>query len=279
MSDEKPRRRSLFGSLNRFISNINPVFPDDPQSAIDQDADLSPSERDHVFAYQLTQPDPRRLGTDAFQHGGIAASAGMSARIHAALCAASILSTHDADTRVYTARISRKLPSQVPWISVHAQRKLVGLLFFWEEELVRWGMVDEAAAAETAGYESMREAVRAGAASVGNSPDSAQGLWEQHRLALARLEASRRQLPSKRDEAGNRVGMSPGLGAMPPAYGDNISTVGVLTSPSRETTPMWGRGMPGGPGSIRGQDADEGGLGEPAMPIPTPSEKGGPSRQ
>ena len=28
-------------------------------------------------------------------------------------------------------------------ISVHAQRKLVGLLFFWEEECTRWKLLDQ----------------------------------------------------------------------------------------------------------------------------------------
>lgn len=277
-SEEKPRRRSVFGTLNRFLSSnhnsvVNLEAPvDDPEA----DADLSPSERDRVFTYQLSLPDPRRLGAEVFTHASIAPSDTISSRIHSALCAASILSPHASDPRIYTSRITRHLPNQVPWISVHGQRKLVGLLFFWEEELVRWTLIDSATQAERAGYESMKQAVQTGASSAGNSPASVQGLWEQHRLALARLEASRRQAPSRRDEAGNRVGgQTPAMGAMPPAYGDNLSTVGVLASPSRESTPMWGRGMvppgsgAGGEASSRG--VGDGGLGEPAMPMPEKS--------
>jgi len=42
---------------------------------------------------------------------------------------------------VDTSKLGRDLPGQVAFVSVHAQRKLVGMLFVWEEECVRWRLL------------------------------------------------------------------------------------------------------------------------------------------
>lgn len=46
------------------------------------------------------------------------------------------------DMTVNTAGIGKGFAHQMAVISVHAQRKLVGMLFFWEEECVRWKLLD-----------------------------------------------------------------------------------------------------------------------------------------
>ncbi len=48
-----------------------------------------------------------------------------------------------ADGSLHTELISKHFSNQVPEISIHTQRQLVCLLFFWEEEVTRWRLLDE----------------------------------------------------------------------------------------------------------------------------------------
>jgi hypothetical protein len=76
--------------------------------------------------------------------------------------------------------------SQVAIISVPSQRKLVNLLFFWEEELMRWRLLGEE-------EEEIRTAMGSGKG-VDDSADL--------EMALKGVEARRKMLPSMRKEDG-----------------------------------------------------------------------------
>jgi len=94
------------------------------------------------------------LNEKAFFAAGIVGSESLSKKVHKApLKNGLILPAQDsassssstvskADMTVNTAGIGKGFASQVAIISVHAQRKLVGMLFFWEEECVRWNLLD-----------------------------------------------------------------------------------------------------------------------------------------
>lgn len=100
---------------------------------------------------------------------------------------------------VNTAGIGKGFASQVAVISVHAQRKLVGLLFFWEEECMRWKMLDE----------EEREILRA--------LDMEGGVKNRDLdVALEAVEMKKRMLPSRRPEAVANV--SQGQGHALPVY-------------------------------------------------------------
>lgn len=82
-----------------------------------------------------------------------------------------------------TARIDRHLVSKIAIITVFKQRQLVNMLFFWEEELTRWRLLDE----------EQHEAKTA----LERDPENTQASE-----ALRVVAAKRRVLPSDRDEQG-----------------------------------------------------------------------------
>lgn len=117
---------------------------DDPN-----DVDLKPEQADNLMKYQLQFPHPRYLNESAFFVAGIAGTESVSKKVHKALVknkiilpVAEVESAGGEQMTVNTAGVTKHFASQVAVISVHAQRKLVGLLFFWEEELMRWKMLD-----------------------------------------------------------------------------------------------------------------------------------------
>jgi hypothetical protein len=136
-------------SFNRMIINAFPNFANDSVN----DVDLTPAQADKLSAYQLGTPHPRYLSEKAFFMGGIVGSEYGSKKIHKALLKNKIIfpvpkdsSSSQAATEtmtVNTAGINKGFVSQMAMISVHAQRKLVGLLFFWEEECTRWKLLDQ----------------------------------------------------------------------------------------------------------------------------------------
>jgi hypothetical protein len=137
-------------SFTRLITNAFPNFANDSVN----DVDLTPAQADQLFIYQLGTLHPRYLSENAFFIGGITDSESLSQKIHKALIKNKVLlpipedssSSGQAATEtmtVNTAGITKGFASQLAIISVHAQRKLVGLLFFWEEECTRWKLLDQ----------------------------------------------------------------------------------------------------------------------------------------
>lgn len=216
----------------RLINNAVPNFARDDVN----DVDLKPEQADALLSYQLALPYPRYLGENAFLVAGIAGSESLSRKVHKALVknkiilpipgegkkerkgsVASMLSIGSGSSRrdgasdslgtapvggetmtVNTAGITKGFASQLAVISVHAQRKLVGLLFFWEEECTRWKLLDEEEG----------EILRA----VEDEAESNMDLT----VALQAVELKKKMLPSKRAEAVANV--SAGQGHILPTY-------------------------------------------------------------
>ncbi|KAH7080969.1 hypothetical protein FB567DRAFT_117040 [Paraphoma chrysanthemicola] len=152
-------------SFTRFISNAVPNVAGAPQ-----DIELSREEKDLIFIHQFNEPDPLILSPEAFRYGGIDTSSKVAASIHKAMLQNGVL---EKDTHVInTAAITRSLAHQVPSITSHAQKKLINLLFFWEEEVERWNRL-------TGEQEALR---------VSMDAEKERSLAEENRLAeLARL--------------------------------------------------------------------------------------------
>lgn len=132
----------------------------------------------------------------------------LSARILTALRKASILTS--SSPFLYTSLITRKFPHQLAIVSVHCQRKLVGLLFFWEEELVRWRLLDDE-------EDEIRRIIgEEEAAGKGGERE------EELRVALGKVVAKRSMPPGLRGIA-NDANARPVL----PAYADSKMTVPV----------------------------------------------------
>ena len=87
-----------------------------------------------------------------------------------------------------TSNIDRSMVSKMATIAVPKQRELIKMLFYWEEELVRWRLLCE---------EESRLQTRLDA--LGSDSDERVGLKESIRVA----QAKKRVPPSLRDKTGH----------------------------------------------------------------------------
>jgi hypothetical protein len=195
-------------SFTRFIINAVPNFANDDVN----DVDLTPTQADTLVTHQLSLPNPLYLAKDSFLVAGITESKSISAKVYKGLLKAGIISEAPSTDKkssglepsqrpapLNTSAISRKFAHQVPCISVHAQRKLVGMLFFWEEELTRFQLLD----AEEA---DILMAIKAG------------GCQNQDLEVVLRAVQMRKNLvPSQRGEA--TANITGGVGYELPSYG------------------------------------------------------------
>jgi hypothetical protein len=166
-------------SFTRLISNAVPNIAGAPQ-----DTDLSPKELDLVFVHQLGEPDPLVLSPQAFLHAGITSSPKVSSNIHTALLKNGVLV--NGQKGVNTSAITKHFANQVAMVTSHAQKKLVNLLFWWEEEGQRWNkLIGE--------LEELRVLVREEKEAGGDV-----GTYEKR---VAELEGEIRLRPSLRGEA------------------------------------------------------------------------------
>ncbi|KAI9881444.1 MAG: hypothetical protein M1830_000006 [Pleopsidium flavum] len=183
----------------RLMNNAFPNFARDDKD----DVDLSPKQQDDLFKWQISQDgDPTLLNENSFFMGGIVELASQSQKVYKDLKKSGVI---DPTTlTAHTERITKHFANQLATISVHAQRKLIGLLFFWEEELVRWRLLDE-------------EEVEIRKAMEYNGEDH-----EELRVALKTVEAKRRMVPSLR-------GVDPSMVALP-GYEERRGTTMVAES-------------------------------------------------
>jgi len=187
-------------SFNRMISNLVPNFArDDPN-----DVNLSPSQADTLCSTQFLQPHPRYLSETSFFEAGIVATESLSKKVYKALVKNKIMlpvpegtAGCDETMTVSTGGITKNFANQVAVISVHAQRKLVGLLFFWEEELTRLRLLDQEES----------EILQALDSESGNRDLT---------VALEAVEMKKKLLPSQRGEATANV--AKGRGHELPSY-------------------------------------------------------------
>jgi hypothetical protein len=137
-------------SFSRMMTNAFPNFARDDAD----DVDLTPTQADNLLRYQLATTHPRYLNEKSFFAAGIVGSESLSKKVYKALAKNGLIllvedlglssssNVSKEDMTVNTAKIGKGFASQMAVISVHAQRKLVGMLFFWEEECVRWKLLD-----------------------------------------------------------------------------------------------------------------------------------------
>lgn len=212
----------------RLINNAIPNFANDDPN----DVDLKPAQADALVTYQLALPHHKYLGEHAFLVAGIVGSESMSKKVYKALVKNKVILPYPGEEKarkgstassmfsigsnkgtsastegraeggesmtVNTAGIGKGFASQLAVISVHAQRKLVGMLFFWEEECTRWKLLDE----------QEREILRAIELEGAKNRDLD--------VALEAVEMKKKLLPSRRGEAVANV--SAGQGHILPTY-------------------------------------------------------------
>lgn len=150
--------------------------------------DLLPQTKDHVFSWQLNGADFTRIDQDTILWAGISPNKTYAAKI---LSASHKLGIIDPVTgRPDTTKIDRNMVKAMPNISVQKQRELVMLLFFWEEEIMRWRLLEgeESEIQGRLGEEGVREGWR---------------VELEHALRMVR--ARKRVLPSLRDQSGRVI--------------------------------------------------------------------------
>ena len=96
-----------------------------------QDTELSPKEMDLTFLHQLSLPDPLILSPQAFLHAGITSSPKTAAAVHKALLKNGVL--EEGQKGVRTERIGKRFAHELAMVTSHAQKKVVNVLFWWEE--------------------------------------------------------------------------------------------------------------------------------------------------
>jgi hypothetical protein len=191
-------------SFNRLITNAFPNFANDSVN----DVDLSPAQADQLLTHQLATSHPRYLSEKAFFVAGITDSESTSKSVYKALVKHGIILAAPEESSssgqapgeqitVNTAGVGKGFASQLAIISVHAQRKVVGLLFFWEEECMRWKLLDQ----------EEREILDALKQNEGNA---------DLETALEAVHMKRKLLPSKRGE--ETANVAKGAGHELPSY-------------------------------------------------------------
>ncbi|KIV85750.1 hypothetical protein PV11_01412 [Exophiala sideris] len=135
---------SMGFSFNRLMTNTVPNFANDNP---EDDADITSTQKDLLWVHQLGAAEtsgrsPMTLDELSTFSAGIVTSEKNSARIHKELVKNGIINPA-APLGIDTTRITQKLPHELAFVSVHAQRKTVGMLFFWEQEALRWRLLDQ----------------------------------------------------------------------------------------------------------------------------------------
>jgi hypothetical protein len=127
--------RRLSWSWPRFISNSIPVF------ANDANPELTTSELDTLFDFQTACASPKRLTPTSLYVVKISSHESVCAKVHRKLLKEGlvIMDPPGVDTK----KIGKGFANQFASIPVYAQKKLVCLLFAWEEELMRWRLLEE----------------------------------------------------------------------------------------------------------------------------------------
>jgi hypothetical protein len=133
---------------------------------------------------QNSHPSPSTPGFSPTKLTTLTASESLSRQTYRALLKLGIINPAHPNG-IDTTKIDSKFANKLSFISIYAQRKVVGLLFFWEQEVVRWRLLDEEEA-------EIKEV-------IGEGKDVPADL----KVALERVKMRRGMRPSEREESGD----------------------------------------------------------------------------
>lgn len=182
------KRDGSYGfSFGRLITNAIPNFATDGAGVW---IEVSPQRRDMLYMHQINTAEPELLDENAFYVSGVCDRERQSQRIYSALLKNGVLTTPDG--LVNTHKIGPKFIHQLAFIPQQAQRNLINVLFWWEEETQRWKKLSEEEN-ELTGMISEAE-LEAKGTSEGETLD-------QLKFARERVRMKKRQRPSQRNMA------------------------------------------------------------------------------
>jgi hypothetical protein len=127
--------RKLSFSFRRFLGNAVPNFAN---SATDDK--ISTKDLDDLFYFQQAISPPQKLVATSLTVAKVTQEDATGAKVIAKLQKLGI--TSDTAPYINTTKIDRNLPNQLPWISSFAQKRLVCVLFDWEEEVRRLAVLE-----------------------------------------------------------------------------------------------------------------------------------------
>jgi hypothetical protein len=209
-SSSSPTSRRIGFSWSRLITN---AFPNFARDNAEQDAELATLEQDLLWTHHMALID--RLGRSALELGpmsakmaGVTPSEKISKRIYETMLKVGLIEpiSEQNPNGINTNLITSRLPHQFAFISIAAQRKLVGMLFFWEEEVVRWRLLDDE-------EEEIRKVIQDTATQV-------EGVSADLNVHLERVLMRKNMMPSQHRaaEAADEVNPATGIKAAPPSY-------------------------------------------------------------
>lgn len=179
----EPPRRKL--SLTGFLNNLFPYSP--PSTS--KDADMSPTEMDNLIKFQLGLRHPRYLDQYALVIAKVVDQEQAKYTYNALVAHGFVTPPPGKDETnldpspmtVNTHIIGKDFAMKLKKIGLRAHRRIVGLLFFWEEECNRWRILDQQ---ENEILEAMR------------SPSGAES--EDLKMALQAVRIKKMLLPGER---------------------------------------------------------------------------------
>ncbi|KAK7888552.1 hypothetical protein LTR67_008898 [Exophiala xenobiotica] len=143
----RKRNGSLGFSFTRFAHAAVPNFFADESPV--RTADLTTWRRDMCYMHQIASGDGAyALNERSFYVAGVVDSEGVSKKVYKALRKNGILREEEgrrdgAGAVVDTHRIGVRFPHQLAMLNIVAQKDLVGMLFWWEEECQRLRKLDD----------------------------------------------------------------------------------------------------------------------------------------
>lgn len=147
----------------------------------------------------------------------VSASEKISSRIHKSLVQNGVLTTAH-PLGLDTNKITSKFAHQLSFISVAAQRKVVGMLFFWEQEAIRWRLLEQ----EKAKIEDQLAGIKEGKGiAQGQQEDVRRAMEFELGAKLQRMKVVMEQKPSQRAEVEQGQAVQQGeaeAAAGPPKY-------------------------------------------------------------
>lgn len=103
--------------------------------------EFSTAELDRLFDFQISTSSPKKLTASSLYISKVVDHEGLAVKVHRKLIKEGLL-TEDPPA-VHTKKIGRNLTHHFALLPVFGQKRMVCLLFAWEEELMRFRLLEE----------------------------------------------------------------------------------------------------------------------------------------
>jgi hypothetical protein len=112
-----------------------------PNMANSGNPEFSTEETDKIFDFQITNPEPKKLTASTLYIANITPHQSIAEKTYKRLIKEGMLIENP--PAVNTKKIGKNLTNQFSFLPIFGQKRLVCLLFDWEEELMRWRLLEE----------------------------------------------------------------------------------------------------------------------------------------